>query len=180
MKKSHSFKLNRKAAFATITLVSSAASFIFQKKVIMMQDFYSISDVVAITGLTDRTIRNYISQNVLKGEKADGIWRFSAEQLSNFMNDPNVLPSIRAKKNAIVYDFLADKYASKPEMCLLLDLPGADSQSVSAFFCDAINGSNCKNIRFAFDSLGGQTPRVTLKGDPQQVLALVQRFYETI
>lgn len=146
----------------------------------MMKENYTIAEVVRITGLSDRTIRHYISQNVLQGEKADGVWRFSSEQLSHFMNDPNVLPSIRAKKNAIVYDFMVSKHASDPRMCLLLDLPGADSQAVSAFFCDAINSGGYESIRFAFDSLGGHVPRITLKGEPQQVLALVQRFYETI
>lgn len=144
-----------------------------------MKEFYTISDVVAITGLTDRTIRHYISQSVLQGDKADSAWRFSAEQLSHFMNDPNVLPSIRAKKNAIVYDFMVSKHAV-PRMCMMLDLPGADSQAVSAFFCDAINSGGYESIRFAFDSLGGHVPRITLKGEPQQVLALTARFYETV
>jgi len=144
-----------------------------------MKETYTISDVVRITSLSDRTIRQYISQNVLEGEKKDGIWRFTPEQICAFMNDPNVLPSIRAKKNAIVYDFMVSKHTSDPRMCLLLDLPGVDSQAVSAFFCDAINSGGYESIRFAFDSLGGHVPRITLKGDPQQVLALVQHFYET-
>ena len=62
-----------------------------------MKESYTISDIVAITGLSDRTIRNYISQKTLVGEKTDGAWRFTPEQLGAFMNDPNVLPSIRAK-----------------------------------------------------------------------------------
>ena len=70
-----------------------------------MKESYSITEVVAITGRSDRTIRHYISQQVLEGEKVDGAWRFSAEQLSTFMNNPNVWPGIRAKKNALVYDF---------------------------------------------------------------------------
>lgn len=143
----------------------------------MMKESYSISDVVRITGLSDRTIRSYISQNVLRGEKANGAWQFSPEQLVSFMNDPNVLPGIRAKKNALVYDFLADTHRKTQEMCVMIDLPGKDSQTVASFFCDAINASDYDNIHFSFDSLGGQTPRVILKGDPQKVLALVQHFY---
>lgn len=144
-----------------------------------MKDSYTIADIVEITGLSDRTIRSYISQKVLEGEKTDGAWRFTPEQLSTFMNDRNVLPGIRAKKNAIVYDFLADTHRSQQELCLMVDLPGADSQAVSSFFCDTINDGGYESIRFSFDSLGGQTPRVILKGKPDQVLGLMQRFYET-
>jgi len=143
-----------------------------------MKESYTISDIVAITGLSDRTIRNYISQKVLEGEKIEGAWRFTPEQLSTFMNDRNVLPSIRAKKNAIIYDFLSDSHRREQELCLMVDLPGADSQAVSSFFCNAINDGGYEGIRFSFDSLGGQTPRVILKGKPDQVLGLMQRFYE--
>lgn len=142
-----------------------------------MKEYYSIADVVAITGLSDRTIRHYISQNTLCGEKTNGIWQFSAEQLAAFMNDPNVLPSIRAKKNAIVYDFLADSHRREQELCLIADLPGEDSQAVSTFFCEAINSGSFESIHFSFDSLGGHTPRVILKGQPDEVLDLMERFY---
>ena len=143
-----------------------------------MKESYTISDIVAITGLSDRTIRNYISQKVLEGEKIEGAWRFTPEQLSTFMNDRNVLPGIRAKKNAIIYDFLSDSHRREQELCLMVDLPGADSQAVSSFFCNVINDGGYESIRFSFDSLGGQTPRVILKGKPDQVLGLMQRFYE--
>lgn len=142
-----------------------------------MKDTYTISDAVAITGLSDRTIRHYISQKVLDGEKIDGAWRFTAEQLSAFMNDPNILPGIRAKKNAIVYDFMAETRRREQELCLLADLPGEDSQAVYTFFCDAISTGGYGSIRFSFDSLGGHTPRVILKGQPDEVLGLMQRFY---
>lgn len=144
-----------------------------------MKEFYTIADVVEITGLSDRTIRHYISQNTLLGEKINGAWQFSAEQLGDFMNDPNVLPGIRAKKNAIVYDFLLQNRRNESEMCLIVDLPGRDSQAVSSFFCDAINAAGNAELHFSFDSLGGQTPRVILKGNPQQVLKLMQQFCAT-
>lgn len=158
--------------------VSSARLLYFQRKEgINVKEFYTIADVVKITGLSDRTIRTYISQNTLKGEKANGVWQFTVEQLCDFMNDPNVLPGIRAKKNALVYDFLLQNRRSEPEMCLMVDLPGRDSQAVSSFFCEAINDGGYESIRFSFDSLGGQTPRVILTGKPQDVLELIQRFY---
>ena len=40
---------------------------------------YTINDIAMMTGLTTRTIRNYIKLGILNGEKEDGVWRFSAE-----------------------------------------------------------------------------------------------------
>ena len=142
-----------------------------------MKEFYTIADATLITGLSDRTIRHYISQKLLDGEKVDGVWRFTVEQLCALMGNPNVLPAIRAKKNAIVYDFLADNRRREQELCLMADLPGEDSQAVASFFCQAINDGGYGSIHFSFDSLGGQTPRVILKGEPQEVLGLMQQFY---
>jgi len=93
------------------------------------------------------------------------------------MNNPNVLPGIRAKKNALIYDFLLQNHRSEQELCLIADLPGEDSQAVSSFFCEAINAGGYGSIRFSFDSLGGQTPRVILTGQPDEVLTLIQHFY---
>ena len=143
-----------------------------------MKDSYTIHDVIQITGLSDRTVRHYISQNILEGEKVNGTWHFTAEQVCAFMNDPNVLPGIRAKKNAIVYDFLLEQHRREPEICLMADLPGKDSQAVSSYFCEKLSSGGYESICFSFDSLGGHTPRVILKGKPQEAMALMQQFYE--
>ena len=36
-------------------------------------NYYCIAHIVQFTGLTDRTIRNYISNGILQGEKINGI-----------------------------------------------------------------------------------------------------------
>ena len=64
---------------------------------------YSINDLVEMTGLTDRTLRNYIKSGLLRGEKIDGVWQFTAEDYGAFISDKNVIPSLRAKKNGVVY-----------------------------------------------------------------------------
>ena len=40
----------------------------------MTKDFYSINDIALMSGLSSRTIRNYISSGILKGDKVDGCW----------------------------------------------------------------------------------------------------------
>lgn len=70
--------------------------------------YYLISHLVLLTGLTDRTIRKYISSGILQGEKIDGLWHFTPEQVEGFVRHPAVRPSILAKHHAAVYDFLLD------------------------------------------------------------------------
>ncbi len=42
-------------------------------------NYYLISHLVLSTGLTDRTIRNYIASGILQGEKINGLWHFTPE-----------------------------------------------------------------------------------------------------
>ena len=71
-----------------------------------MKETYTIPDIAQMTGLNERTIRNYLSNGQLQGEKVDGAWRFTAEQFSDFLAQDMVRSSVQAKANAIVYDFL--------------------------------------------------------------------------
>lgn len=68
--------------------------------------WYTLNNIATMTGLTTRTLRNYIQMGLLTGEKVDGAWRFSEEQLYAFMGHPTVRQGMHAKQNAIVTNFL--------------------------------------------------------------------------
>ena len=95
---------------------------------------YLISHLVLFTGLTDRTIRNYLAQGFLEGEQINGMWHFTPEQVERFLTHPAVRPSILAKHNGIVYDFLMETKRETRESCMILDLPGADRKALGEYF----------------------------------------------
>lgn len=136
---------------------------------------YGISQLAMFTGLTDRTIRNYISTGILQGEKINGVWKFTPEQADAFVRHPAVRPSILAKNNSLVYDFLLEDKKKKQEMCLILDIPKGEKLSVAEFFCHAITNDGYRNIKFTFDGVN-EMARVILKGDATEVLRLVNEF----
>lgn len=139
-------------------------------------NYYTIGHVVQFSGLTDRTIRSYISSGILEGEKINGLWHFTPEQVDAFIRHPAVWPSIQAKKNSLIYDFLLDTKKQAEQVCMILDLPEADERTVAEFFCYTINSGDFHNIRFSFDSISGM-PRVILKGNSNEVLQLVNCYY---
>lgn len=143
-----------------------------------MQDignYYVINHLVMFTGLSDRTIRNYISSGILQGEKINGLWHFTPEQVEAFIRHPAVRPSILAKNNALVYDFLLDDKKVKREICVILDIPRADKEQVAQYFCERIQNGDYRNIYFSFDGVM-ETSRVILKGNSADVLQLVNDF----
>ena len=137
--------------------------------------YYLISHLVLITGLTDRTLRSYLSSGILQGEKINGLWHFTAEQVEQFLRHPAVKPSIQANRNALVYDFMIDTKKQEPQICVIMDLPGCDVKETAAYFCYSISTGDYRNIQFSFDDTGG-TPRVILKGKTADVLKLVNEY----
>lgn len=153
----------------------------FERNMIMKDysatgNYYVLGHVVQFTGLTDRTIRNYIASGILQGEKINGLWHFTPEQVEAFVRHPAVKPSILAKRNAVVYDFLLEKKKTSHQSCIILDMPDEDEKRVAEFFCHAINEGEFHNFRFSFDTLEG-VPRVILRGETSEVLELVERYY---
>ena len=94
----------------------------------MMAETYTIQDIAGMTGLNERTIRSYLADGLLKGEKTDGAWRFTAEQFGDFLRQDMIRASVQAKANGVVYDFLMTDRRKESAACLILDQPSAEDQ----------------------------------------------------
>ena len=140
-------------------------------------EYYLISHLTLFTGLTDRTIRSHIAAGFLQGEKINGLWLFTPEQVDRFLRHPAVRPSILAKNNSIIYDFLADGKKQEASGCLILDIPGEDTKKCAEYFCYEIANGNFRNLRFSMDAIGG-TPRIILRGPVEQILPLVTCYFD--
>ena len=55
-----------------------------------MKELLTIEDLAKMTGLSERTIRNYLAGGQLEGEKVDGAWRFTEEQFGTFLGQDMV------------------------------------------------------------------------------------------
>ena len=142
-----------------------------------MKDTYSINEVAMMTSLSTRTIRNYIATGFLEGEKVDGAWTFTPEQIEAFTQNKTVKPSIKAKKNAIVFDFLGNKPEKQDKMCTVLDLTTKEAVKASLFFCDKI--SDCTpeaELQFASYQAGNGV-RLIISGSTKDVMDLLNQYY---
>ena len=144
-----------------------------------MKETLNIDDIAKITQLSTRTIRSYIADGILVGDKSGGSWQFTPEQIGTFLQNEAVLPTIRSKKNAIVYGFMLDEPKDEDKMCVVLDLASDKENRVSTFFCKYLADYNPENveIRFSSDKYGAGT-RVILSGSDSDVMKLLNRYYE--
>ncbi|MBE5804995.1 MAG: helix-turn-helix domain-containing protein [Clostridiales bacterium] len=144
-----------------------------------MQDaghYYVLNHLVQFTGLTDRTLRNYLASGILQGEKINGTWHFTPEQMEAFLAHPAVRPSILARNHSLVYDFLLDMKKPCRQTCMILDIPNGNDKEIAEFFCCRINQSGDSSLHFSFH-MHAPHSRVILTGSSSAVLALVNEYY---
>ena len=107
-----------------------------------MNEIYTIEDIAAMTGLSTRTVRSYLSGGQLKGEKADGAWRFTPEQFGTFLGQDMVRQSVQAKANGKIYDFLLTGRRKEGAACLIWDWPeegGEEENRLRERLMEAVN-----------------------------------------
>ena len=138
---------------------------------------YNLNEVAMITGLTTRTLRNYLKLNLLNGEKIDGNWSFTEEELEAYIADPSVKQAILAKQHAVVYDFLADPFKKTNRICTIMDFPVSveEALGIAQFFGKEINDHG-SDIEFRYIN-EKYFARFILSGSEDQVHDLMQAYY---
>ena len=141
-----------------------------------MKEFYTLNELALITSLTTRTLRNHLRQGTLSGEKIDGIWSFTDEDIQRFLALPAVRQSVEARRNAPVFDFLADNHKRANRACVILDYVSDDQEAkeLSQFYCECANHVSDIVLRI------GRTPghtRVILSGGEDTVMDMLNAYY---
>ncbi len=141
-----------------------------------MTDTYSLAELAAMTGLTDRTLRNYLKQGLLQGEMTSKGYAFTVQNITEFFAHPTVVFSLRVKKTAAVMDFLAARHKQSPQACLILDLPQTDGAVLSRRFSDLFNQSAAGDQATFSYEFSRDCSRVILTGPAAEVLSVAQTF----
>ena len=136
----------------------------------------NLNDIAVMTGFSTCTLRNHMKMGLLEGEKIDGVWRFTDEQFTVFINDPNIKAALRSKDRGLIYDFIADDRKANNALCVVLDLRAdlAEANEVSAFFCKEME--KVSGARFTFNFEHGNA-RVILTGPEDAVQSIMAAYY---
>lgn len=143
-----------------------------------MEKQYTINEVAVMSGLTTRTLRNYMKMGILKGEMVEGVWKFTEEEIGEFFQNPYVKPSIQAKNKAIVFDFLAKNEKRINEICTIIDVcvEKHEAEEIAAFFCKEVSKRKEEKIKFSFER-NGVHARVILSGYEDVVMEILNAYY---
>ena len=141
-----------------------------------MDGKYNLNDLALMTGFTTRTLRNYLNQGLLNGEKTNGMWQFTAEEIDRFFKEPFVKEGLRIKRSSTVFDFMAEKNKKQERSCVILDIPASvkKGNDISAFFCDRMNEAEDAVFNYGWDN---GICRVILSGAADSVADIMKAYY---
>ncbi len=156
----------------------------------MRKDYYSITDIATMTGLSTRTIRTYIKNGLLSGAKKDGAWLFTEEDIGRCLNEQFVKESIRIKSNSLVRDFVDIKEKSVNSVCSIFDYK-VNSDEEAELLCDKIieqinskhklpdKGQDHGDIKFSFKYDNNiNMARIILIGPTKLVTEMINKCLE--
>ena len=145
-----------------------------------MKEYYTINEVAVMTGFTTRSLRLFIQQGFLEGEKIDGKWSFTSQQFENFISNPNITAGIKIKNNALVYDFLSDSEKADNQTCVILDLhisSKEELEEISTYFCNAMSSENVSSSKMKME-MQNNSVRLILSGPEEFIADIMKKWYE--
>ncbi len=144
--------------------------------------YYTVEDVAKITGLSTRTIRNYLKDGKLQGKKIGVQWRFTEENIKNLFTFQEVADSMSEAKHQMVFDFLQKRNIEKAEVCTIYALACSSNQEAQEMceqVLEVVNRVKKQGgLKFSFDYHDGLA-RYFLVGEPvliQEVLEFLTKL----
>jgi len=145
-----------------------------------MEKLYTVEDVAKMTGLTSRTIRNYLADGRLTGRKVGAQWRFTEENIAAIFTEASSRKDVSRAAAGEVEAFLKPQSRSSATVCAVVDYPAESAEAVAPLvqkLTDQYNGFDEPSLRFIydFDEKNG-VARFTLIGE----IAMVAKMIKTI
>lgn len=118
------------------------------------EKMYTVNDVAKMTGLSTRTIRNYIKEGRLNGRKIGVQWRFTKEDIDELFMEQDVMESIEEAKNQLIIDYINTNEVENTTSCSIIDYLCCDRKEIEnlcTLVLDNVNEYKKTNtIRFSY------------------------------
>lgn len=99
----------------------------------MIEKLYTVEDIAKMTGLTGRTIRNYLADGRLRGRKIGSQWRFTESDITALFSAPEAAAAgSTAAGSDAVSEFLKPQNRSGVSICTVIDYPSPTADATAA------------------------------------------------
>lgn len=110
---------------------------------------YTLKDIAQMTQLTTRTLQNHLKEGLLKGNKIGRSWRFSEEDLKNYLSQTETYDALHHKSKDQIQDFLSQNLEGT---LTVLRLPLSPNQHLAESLASFIS-QNISDGLFTFKAI---------------------------
>lgn len=148
------------------------------------QKLYTVADVAELTGLTSRTIRNYLKDGTLRGKKIGVQWRFTEEDINRLFSEVDEAGAKILKPEDVISEFLKPREREGTECCFAWDIPFFDEKDID-MVCSEVKQMMAeeKDMFFAWEIMREQQVlRVAASGTAEKIeeFAVRMRKFEQL
>ena len=138
------------------------------------EKLYTVADVAQVTGMTSRTIRNYLKDGTLTGQKIGVQWRFTEDEIKKLFSRQAPGQSSPAQ---VVKGFLGEQERQKAAFCALLDFPGVTELEGMELYqkLQEERGEGISSMSYEYHD-DGQLLRIAVSGDTGAVMDLLEQM----
>lgn len=145
------------------------------------QKLYTVADVAELTGLTSRTIRNYLKDGTLRGRKIGVQWRFTEEDINRLFSEVDGEGQKVMHIEDVVSAFLKDGTATEPRGCLTVKVPFTEVSKMKQYqkkFTGFLK-AEAKELTAAFETVEEEgILRIAVSGNMTEIEKLTARMNE--
>lgn len=145
-----------------------------------IEKLFTVEDIANITGLTTRTIRNYLKSGSLEGKKIGGQWRFTMFNIEKLFNNGSVTKDIQNNKKQQILDFIDGvntDMSGSIQVCTIVDYYCENAELAKKMSDKLITVINSNEFNkggskysYDYDNKEGKA-RFTLFGNPSFIVA---------
>lgn len=138
------------------------------------EKLYTVADVAQVTGMTSRTIRNYLKDGTLTGQKIGVQWRFTEDEIKKLFSRQT--PG-QSSPTQVVKGFLGEQERQKAYFCALLDFPGVTELDGMELYrkLQEERGEGIDSMSYEYHD-EGQLLRIAVSGDTGAVMDLLEQM----
>lgn len=146
------------------------------------EKLYTVEDIAKMTGFTSRTIRNYLKDGSLQGQKIGGQWRFTMENIKQLFNNSIFLNDISRKNRQQVLNFINgtnNDIHGEIQVCTIVDCYCENQKAGQQLYEKLVAVINTKDdgipAKFDYEFIKKQKKaRFTLFGNPDYIIKTLQ------
>jgi predicted site-specific integrase-resolvase len=132
---------------------------------------YNLRDVMRMLKIPERTIRRHIKEGLLVGSKIGGVWKFSQDEIENYVGRDKVQKHIKDEGLKDITDYYRVNIEDKSEVVYMSIKQFNDITRVKKF----LKVTKLFKSKFSMNcSNSGNCSCFTFKGQPEDVTILMK------